>query len=296
MPLIVRQGDETQGHCWSKAPLGATQTNVTVHGSPVVRLGDQATGGVHPLTCNHGTTAALPNHVVQCAQGSPNVFVEGISVVRDADPMACGDAADTPTGVFVTANGGGNASIIFPNANPAAISELEFGLETLSYVVMGITDSYSFNLEGKIKYTYNSFGLVDGEEWEYWTPTALEPKNPNGFVVTLSEEDPDGGGPLVSRTFNSLRGVGAPDLPSVAPQIYKDPLDQFVSYVMISGPFTIDPSSGAVTLNPNFVPPKNPNDPTRFARRIPIEVKIKYSNGIIFEDIRYEIPVTYTKV
>ena len=296
MPLIVRQDDETQGHCWSKAPLGATQENVTVHGSPVVRVGDQAVNAVHPITCLAGTPSQLPNHVVQCAQGSPNVFVEGIPVVRDADPMGCGDAADTPTGVFVTANGGGNASIIFPNADPAGISELEFGLETLSYVVMGITDSYSFNLEGKVRYTYNNSGIFTGETWEYWTPNALDPKNPDGFVVTLSEEDPDGGGPLVSRTFNSLRGVGAPDLPSVAPQVYRDPLDSFVSYVMISGPFTIDPSSGAVTLDPSFVPPKNPNNSKRFAPTIPITVKIKYSNGIIFEDIKYDIPATYTEV
>jgi len=281
MPLIVKDGDPTQGHGWPGVPLAATtNTSVKIEGKNIVVIGDTSQPGNH-AGCGPGGCDKSPDHPVATLAGSPNVFVGGIPVVRDADPMACGDVADTPFST-VYANGGGNQPQIQPGLDPSAF-------ETIGYFVRSITDSYSVTLPGKIVRQRISFNPPAFREiWQSWRPPALTPKASNGFRVTLVEE---GSG----RTFTSLQGVGAPGLPAAASPVFKEPLDQFVSYQVVRGPFTVN-NSGVLTLNPNFVPPKSEFNNNVFARTIPVTVRIflSRSSAVIKKDIVFDVNLSLT--
>ena len=284
MPLIVKDGDPTQGHGWPSVPLLATNnTSVKIEGKNIVVIGDASVPGNH-AGCGPGGCDDSPDHPVVTLAGSPNVFVGGIPVVRDADPMACGDVADTPFST-VFANGGGNQPQIQPGLDPSAF-------ETIGYFTRSITDSYNVTLNGRITtQTVISGGFLRTREfWNSWRPQALTPQPSNGFRVTLVEE---GSG----RTFTSLQGIGAQGLPAAASPVFRQPLDEFVSYQVLQGPFTVD-NSGALTLNPAFVPPRNLQNDDILVRSIPVSVRVFFAraSAVIKKDIVFDVNLSLTTV
>tara|TARA_R100001443_G_scaffold39102_1_gene52552 strand:- start:23 stop:868 length:846 start_codon:yes stop_codon:yes gene_type:complete len=279
MPLIVKDGDPTQGHGWPSVPLKATtQSSVKVDGAFAVVVGDTSQPGNH-AGCGPGGCDKSPDHPVATAGGSPTVFIEGIAVVRDADPLSCGDVADTPPNT-VFADGLGNQPLIQPTLAPSPF-------ETIGYFVRSITDSYSVTLPGRITTQTTGFNPPTVREfWNSWRPQALTPKPSNGFRITLVEE---GSG----RTFTSLQGIGATNLPEAATPIFKEPLDNAVSYQVLQGPFSAD-NSGALTLNPSFVPGRNPSNDDKLVRTIPVKVRVNYNQGIISKTISFEVTLNLT--
>ena len=273
MPLIVRDQDKTQGHCWPAAPLNAeTQGSVFINNRAAVVVGDQ---GRHPGKC--GKKRA---HDVVTVVGSPTVFIDGFAVVRDGDPMGCGDVADTQGG-NVFADGGGNIGDLFPEGIPAG----QTAGETVSYVVNGpdaLNASWpTITLPGRIVRDLST-GI---EGWTSWLSPALQPKPSNPFTIQITEEaviNPQ-------RTFTSTQGVGAPSLPAVAPPVFRAPLDQFVTFEVISGPFTVD-NAGTLTLIPSFVPPRDPSNTKKFVRSIDTVVRMTYGNqGVISKDFTVSV-------
>jgi len=279
MPLIVKDGDPTQGHGWPSIPLKASnQSSVKVDGSLAIVVGDSSQPGVH-AGCGPGGCDKSPDHPVITVAGSPTVFIEGIAVVRDADPLGCGDVADTPPNT-VFADGLGNQPLIQPQLAPSAF-------ETIGYFVRSITDSYSVALPGRITTQTTGFNPPRVREfWNSWRSQALTPKPSNGFRITLVEE---GSG----RTFTSFQGIGAPNLPEAATPIFKEPLDNAVNYQVLQGPFSVD-NSGALTLNPSFVPGRDPDNNEKLIRKIPVEIKVSYNQGIISQTISFEVTLNLT--
>ena len=276
MPLIVKELDPTQGHCWPAVPMKASPgTEVYIDGQKAIVVGDTSILGTHGGTC--GDTS---DHPVIAAAGSPSVFVGGIPVVRDADPMGCGDLADTPFGT-VYADGGGNISQIVAGVDPAS------AFETIGYFVRSITDSYNITLPGKIRVVRTGINPPRfRQEWRSWRPPAFDPKPSNGFRVTLEEE-------ITGKQYTSYAGVGAPSLPAAAPEYNKEPLDPRVSYQVIEGPFSVDSNTGVLTMIP-FIPPRSASNPDFFVTSIPVTVRINYDQGIIFKEIQFSVGLNLT--
>lgn len=94
MQRIIKQGDMSQGHCWpatTPIPNLGQQKKVYINNLPVIVVGDNY--NAHPGPCgNQGT------HAVATIVGSNNVFVGGLPVVRDGDPLSCGDIAKSQSG------------------------------------------------------------------------------------------------------------------------------------------------------------------------------------------------------
>jgi|TARA_S200002703_G_scaffold102966_1_gene89230 uncharacterized Zn-binding protein involved in type VI secretion len=287
MPLIVRDLDQTQGHCWQPAALIAnTQAQlpigqVFINNRLAVVVGDK---GTHSVTCGD-----KPNHDAVSVVGSPTVFVNGFAVVRDGDPMGCGDVADTQGG-DVFADGGGNIGDLFPGGIPAG----QVSGETVSYVVNGpgaLNASWpTITLRGN----YDTSNSPATEYFLGWNSSANQPRPANPFTIKITEEAVI----TPQRTFVSTQGVGAPNLPNEAPPVFRAPLDPFVTFEVISGPFTVD-NAGALTLKPSFIPPRHPNDNKKLARDIDIKVRMNYGNqGIVSKEftvnIRFDLrkPIT----
>ena len=280
MPLIVKDGDPTQGHGWPSIPLKATsQSSVKVDGAFAVVVGDSSQPGNH-AGCGPGGCDDSPDHPVVTVAGSPTVFIEGIAVVRDADPLGCGDVADTPPNT-VFADGLGNQPLIQPELAPSSF-------ETIGYFVRSINSSYNVTLNGRIDtQTVVSGGRIRTREfWNSWRPQALAPQPSNGFRITLVEE---GSG----ETFTSFQGIGAPNLPEAATPVFKEPLDNAVSYQVLAGPFSVN-NSGALILNPSFVPGRDPNDDDKLVRTIPATVRVNYNQGIISKTILFAVTLNLT--
>jgi uncharacterized Zn-binding protein involved in type VI secretion len=210
MPAIVVEGELSQGHdAFPPVPAIPGSPKVTIEGKKVILEGDSYAphhhGGDHPHL-----------HTPIASVGSPTVFVNGIGVVRDGDPLNCGDAADTQSNFSVFANGGGNAASII-----AGFGGNEG--ETLGYSVIGITDSYP-TLSARARYSVSLGSLNERvRTFQEWCPTT--PVNPNGFQITLKEE-------TTGTNYTSLRGVGATFIPVTAPATIRGPLDSRVSYTL----------------------------------------------------------------
>ena len=210
MPAIVVEGELSQGHDhFPPVPAIPGSPKVTIEGKKVILEGDSYAphhhGGDHPHL-----------HTPIASVGSPTVFVNGIGVVRDGDPLNCGDAADTQSNFSVFANGGGNAASII-----AGFGGNEG--ETLGYSVIGITDSYP-TLSARARYSVSLGSLNERvRTFQEWCPTT--PVNPNGFQITLKEE-------TTGTNYTSLRGVGATFIPVTAPATIRGPLDSRVSYTL----------------------------------------------------------------
>ena len=273
MPLIAKQGDLTQGHCWPPAPM-ESQFNpaVYVQGQLAIVEGDLT---VHPPGC----TSPPTTHDVIALKGSPTVFVNSIPVIRDGDPMGCGDAAETLAGT-VYANGGGNILEVIPGGSPEANVGEEVG-----YVVTNIGVSYNVNLLADMTITFTS--NLDGieESWNSWKPEALTPQPSNGFRINLEEE-------FTGNSFISYQNQGAPTLPSTAPPIFLQPLDPFVRFEMVEGPFTVD-NAGSLTLLPGFIPPRDPANAKRFLKLLPTTVRIIYglATSVITKEVSFDARV-----
>ena len=267
MPRIVCDGDETQGHApWPKATLlSTTQGTVFIGDKKIIVVGDTTSNGKHP-TCGdpQGTPpcSKFPNHTVNTIAGSPNIFINGLAVVRDGDPLGCGDIADTDA-VTVFANGGGNQTAI----QPGSTADPE---ETIGYTVIDITDSYSIILEGNFSERDEDCDDIRDrrETFRGWLPTAFTPRPSNGFVITLEEENS-------GRTFESLAGQGAPNIPQEASEIFRNPLDQFVSYRVNSGPFQVD-NQGLLTFT-GAAPERTGDCNLKLRRFIKGEVEVFFS-------------------
>lgn len=90
MPLIVKQGDLTQGHGnASPIPAQATITigSVFIQNLPVVVTSDII--GVHGAPNPHPSVAGM---------GSTTVYAKNMPVWRDGDPALCGDTANVMLG------------------------------------------------------------------------------------------------------------------------------------------------------------------------------------------------------
>jgi uncharacterized Zn-binding protein involved in type VI secretion len=94
MPRVVKIGDPSRGHCWPPTvpnPAVAGRANVLANNLQIVAVGDSYFP--HPGPCGK-----VPPHPVAVAAGSPTVFIGGRAVLRDGDPLACGDTAKSITG------------------------------------------------------------------------------------------------------------------------------------------------------------------------------------------------------
>ena len=284
MPAIVVQGELSQGHP-KFLPVAAipSQSNVFIGASLVILEGD---------AYEPHTRIVDPNdtHIPTAAAGSPTVFIGGVGVVRDGDPLSCGDTADTQSNFSVFANGGGNAASIIAGFGGA---EGEDEGETLGYSVIGITDSYP-TLSVRARYTSNSVwdpnasngqgGIVTTRTFQEWCPTT--PVDPNGFQITLKEE-------ITGSTYLSLRGVGATSLPATAPASIRGPLDSDVSYALenfdyppqnptnpqprynITDYYSIDSVTGKMTFTRNAG--------VTGSHSVPGHVKVSYGSGTLLD-------------
>src|SRR3990167_8564953 len=105
MPRIITTDpgkNKTQGHCWPPTIPTIGSTDTFVGGFGVVRTEDTFDSVMHT-----GCTSPPSTHLVKPIQGSNNVFVNNLPVVRDGDPMGCGDVADGGD-LTVYVNGGGS--------------------------------------------------------------------------------------------------------------------------------------------------------------------------------------------
>lgn len=112
MPRIIRQGDNSLGHCWpptAPIPSLGLQRKVFSEGLPIIVVGDSYLP--HPGPCGN-----QPPHPVATFTGSENVFIGGLPIVRDGDPLDCGDVANT-LGGSVFCNGGGRGPENRPDLN-----------------------------------------------------------------------------------------------------------------------------------------------------------------------------------
>lgn len=92
MPRVVKQIDPSQGHCWPPTmPIPNTSTQVYSENIKIVVVGDQYLP--HPGGCG-----SSPTHPVATIVGSPSVFVSNLPIVRDMDPLSCGDIARSQFG------------------------------------------------------------------------------------------------------------------------------------------------------------------------------------------------------
>ena len=106
MPKAVRARiDFSQGHGWMPSIIDIP-SNLTVfhNGVEVAVVGDQYNMAMH----DH-PSILIPPHPIFAVIGSPNVFINGRPILRDGDPLNCGDVADVnnaiPSNLYI--NGGG---------------------------------------------------------------------------------------------------------------------------------------------------------------------------------------------
>jgi hypothetical protein len=100
MPRIIKEGDPSQGHCWpptTPKPYAGLLFQVYVNNKMIAAVGDAYFP--HPGPCG-----LAPPHIPGVSVGSPNVFVNKLGILRDGDPLSCGDTARSFLGE-VYANG-----------------------------------------------------------------------------------------------------------------------------------------------------------------------------------------------
>ena len=236
MAAIVTVGELSQPH--GDYVLGTlpipSQAGVKIANKAIIVINDSYAPHVSVIC-----TPGCPTHPSMASVGSPTVFVGGIGVVRDGDPLNCGGAADTQSNFSVFADGGGNAASIIAGFGGAEGEDVG---ETLGYSVIGINDSYP-TLSVRARYTVSRAwswaanngegGIVTTYTFQEWCPTT--PVDPNGFQITLKEE-------TTGSIYTSLRGVGATSIPVTAPATIRGPLDSRVSYTLENfdyGPYPI---------------------------------------------------------
>jgi hypothetical protein len=200
--------------------------------------------------------------------GSPSVFIQGIAVLRDGDPLSCGDSIDSQ-GTTVFCNGGGNAVQAGITSNASAFDGSE---ETIGYSIKSITTSYP-EIVFEAEINSEVINNVVEETWVGWKSSALSPRSSNGFVITLLEE-------FTNKQYQSLQGIGATSLPSSAPEFYKNPLDSQVTHTIsfVETRLTIGSNNGNLTLVPSFIPPYQENS-SIFEREFATNILLYYGSG-----------------
>ncbi len=88
MTAVTRLGDHCTGHgCWPARPSVGASPNVHVDGIAVHRQSD--------AWATHCCPSIPECHASVLAQGSPDVFCNGLELGRIGDPVACGSAVAT---------------------------------------------------------------------------------------------------------------------------------------------------------------------------------------------------------
>lgn len=284
MPLAIVNGDLSQGHCWAATPaIAALNTNVTINGERIVVLGDSYVSHVP------GCTVPPTSHSVTTLEGSPNVFINGNPIVRDSDPLSCGDVADSQRQQSVFINGGGNISLV--------VSSPLDPTESLGYTVQSITDSWpmvSFqgNKISRRDYTVNQ----TVSDFGYWCRSALNSSfTSNGFVVTLLEE-------ITNNIYYSYAGIGATAIPQGINTPLRGPLDAYVTYERLDskGMVIFDEQSNSIRIDPSFRPSRNspravgPTERTQLINFTEeITIRVKYGD-LFYGDVNIPIHFTFT--
>lgn len=283
MPLAIVNGDLSQGHCWAATPAIATlNTNVTINGERIVVLGDSYAPHVP------GCTDPPTSHSVATLEGSPNVFINGNPIVRDSDPLACGDVADSQIQQSVFINGGGNISLV--------VSSPLDPTESLGYTVQSITDSWPMvSFQGNKISRRGSVNQILSD-FRYWCRSALNSSfTSNGFVVTLLEE-------VTNNIYYSYAGIGATAIPSGINTPLRGPLDAYVTYERrdSKGMVIFDEQSNSIRIDPSFRPSRNYPPQTAPTQRTElrdfteeITIRVKYGD-LFYEDVNIPIHFTFT--
>lgn len=90
MPKVIVSTDFTTGHCWPPTTglIGAgNAANIVIEGRAHIVVKTDIFIP-HPGPCG-----IIPTHPVPVTVGSPTVFANGLAVLRDLDPLGCGDIA-----------------------------------------------------------------------------------------------------------------------------------------------------------------------------------------------------------
>jgi uncharacterized Zn-binding protein involved in type VI secretion len=236
VPLISVTGDFTEGHCWPPTQaLASINTNVFVNGINAVVVGDVFPP--HPGNCGD----AGP-HPVPTIAGSTSVFINGIPVVRDGDPLGCGDTVDS-AGIFnnsVFCEGGG----LGPAVN---ISGTTFTTGfAIDYANIDLQYQSIFSLKRKVTIVRDIFGNIISTNFNSWCPT--EPIEPN-YRIPIVEED-------TGRVFYSYKNIGAPDLPEYANPYLRQPIR--LTFTLLEGlpaGMSFDTATGRISGVPSFSQP-----------------------------------------
>ena len=132
MPGIITETDMTQGHCWPSTsidPNSIRDTNVFINNKRIIGFGDKYLEAAHIGCTSPPTTHPVIANII----ASPTVFVNNIPVLRDGDPLSCGDVANSQ-GASVFADGGGFGPVTgLPDFGPSATTGYTIGKMILEY-------------------------------------------------------------------------------------------------------------------------------------------------------------------
>jgi len=202
MPRVIRKDTLTFGHspnCFPPTLPTPLKEDVHANGSPVVRVGD-------PFL-PHGCVD-LASHPPMAIIGSPTVFVGGQPIVRDFDPLSCGDIAHAIDGTVFSDGGGGFG----------ALTEPDDPLQSFGFVVEPPSISYSNNINVTVRYIRNSSGNLIRVEF-----TEVDPIRPSEAYTKLTSEQTGEqffnrpGSPITSQAGASIPGQRIP-------RIFTDPI------------------------------------------------------------------------
>jgi uncharacterized Zn-binding protein involved in type VI secretion len=256
MPKIIRHTDLTQGHCWPPCPgvpdpqaakFLAGQAQVTVDGLYPVLVGDVY--NVHAGPCG-----LIPPHdpgSTVCTIGSTTVFIYDIPIVRDSDPLTCGDVADAgSTNVYVEGGGFGG-----PEATPEDPGE-STGFSVWPPYINYPSMSFPYRSNRRVlQQGYQGSNGVVPTTYIYTfmgsTPAAYQPE-----AYSPLEE---GGSHSMYRNYPGppLSEQAGARLPSYAPTYYTSPIpitnfSAIVEYIISEIPKTNVITGGSIVPGINF--------------------------------------------
>ncbi|MEY3311061.1 MAG: hypothetical protein RL348_389 [Bacteroidota bacterium] len=245
MPAIVTQNDPTQGHCWFPTTIQDVNTlynNVLINGTKrIVRFGDKYNDHVKGCTVPTPTT----HSVVAGLVASPDVFVANVRVLRDGDPLSCGDVANS-LGSTVFANGGGFGPLTtspLPRYGPSSTTGYSIGLIEMSYPVV------SANIYAKHSRVIVGQGnnqTITDSFLEWCGPLSIKP---NWRVKIVQEE-------TQTVYYNTINGT--PNLPPLQPgvdELLRNPLPVKFNYIgNLPAGLNFNTSTGEVYGIPESLP------------------------------------------
>ena len=276
MPLVVKDKDLTQGHCWAPTLPNSTaliNTTVFMENEKILVFGDQYFN--HIPGCTYPGPSTHP--VFATVAASPSVFINNLPIIRDGDPLSCGDAADTIGGTVYSDGGGGNVTV------PGQLSP-SF---TAGYVVGDVSAVYENNNNliwtRKVIRSVNASGQII-ETFVSWCGPKQFPIN---WRWTLEEEDPVQG--QTGNIYYNYKGIGAPDLPPTAPTTLRPPLPTSFELVgNLPQGIVFNPIDGTIS----GTPPQNLSE-----LNVEVQIKIYYFQSFA-QNLRRTITVNlgYTSI